>query len=46
MTINTTFGRSLVLAIVDTCPQNHSLLCWAIALVQSTAHHSERFNVR
>ncbi|MBK1795453.1 hypothetical protein JHL21_13195 [Devosia sp. WQ 349] len=46
MTINTSFGRSFVLAIVGACPQNHSLLCWAIALIQSTAHHSERFHVR
>jgi hypothetical protein len=45
MTINTTVGRSFVLAFIDTCPQNHSLLCWAIALIQSTALRSERFDV-
>lgn len=36
MNTNNTFGRSFVLAIVGACPQNHSLLCWAVALLQDT----------
>jgi hypothetical protein len=41
MTINTSFGRSFVLAIVGACPQNHSILYWVIALAQSAATPSE-----